>query len=223
MAIVCRNSRQASECADFSVDMPFTIRAITCTNNVDVCPFCRCTARVIAVWNCVDPQLVTQQAPSSQEQTTNELSQSSYQVIPTPRQLEVQTLPVAPLEPQAESERTPPPSPQGSWFPAFLNDQTQSADWTASSGAVLGASGAPEQPVYHTSTRLLGEHEGLLIDPGSVGNLAGERWARSVAARGLRAGQTSHQVRRQRPLSVSGVGNGSQQADYNVTLPISCP
>jgi len=36
--------------------------------------------------------------------------------------------------------------------------------------------------VYHSQTRLADGRPSLLIDPGSVGNLCGENWARSVAA-----------------------------------------
>ena len=79
------------------------------------------------------------------------------------------------------------PSPANSIhgaFPVFLPGDSQLPEWTGSSATDIGASASSDSHVYHSSTRLLGAHEGLLIDPGSVGNLAGDQWARAVTQQG---------------------------------------
>ena len=74
---------------------------------------------------------------------------------------------------------------------------------------------------YHLQTRL-GEGElGLLVDPGSIGNLGGDAWAQDVAKVAIQSGRKPQQVKRDRPLKVSGVGHGSQSASHNCILP-SC-
>ena len=60
----------------------------------------------------------------------------------------------------------------------------------------------------------------LLIDPGSVGNLSGDRWARECAQVAIQNGKAPSEARRPRPLSVMGVGNGNQTCTHNCTLPI---
>ena len=61
----------------------------------------------------------------------------------------------------------------------------------------------------------------MLVDPGSIGNLGGDAWALDVAKVAIQNGRKPQQVRRDRPLKVSGVGHGSQTASHNCVLP-SC-
>ena len=82
------------------------------------------------------------------------------------------------------------------------------------------ASSSSSAPVYHTETRLADGRLGLVVDPGSVCNLSGGNWALEVAKAGLANGRKPDQKARDRPLQVSGVGHGSQQATHNVILPI---
>ena len=74
---------------------------------------------------------------------------------------------------------------------------------------------------YHLQTRLEEGELGLLVDPGSIGNLGGDAWALDVAKVAIQNGRKPQQVRRDRPLKVSGVGHGSQSASHNCVLP-SC-
>ena len=60
-----------------------------------------------------------------------------------------------------------------------------------------------------------------MVDPGSRGNLAGDIWAKDVAALAIRAGKTPKQTKRNRPLEVMGVGNGSQVCNFDMELPIA--
>jgi len=73
---------------------------------------------------------------------------------------------------------------------------------------------------FHTETRLQDGTQGILIDPGSIGNLAGDSWVVECCTAGRANGRYSKQVKRDRPLRVSGVGEGSQEAKYNVIVPV---
>ena len=61
----------------------------------------------------------------------------------------------------------------------------------------------------------------LLLDLGSVGNLASTDWARRVAVEALKHGHQPQQQKRAKPLLVGGVGKGTQQCTYDCTLPIA--
>ena len=75
--------------------------------------------------------------------------------------------------------------------------------------------------VYHIQTQLADGRPSILVDPGSVGNLCGDRWAEKVAKTARQAGLRPSYERRQVPLTVSGVGNGSQSCKYDCALPVS--
>ena len=60
---------------------------------------------------------------------------------------------------------------------------------------------------------------GLLVAPGSWGNLVGGDFLRQVAARAIREGQPVAQTKRDQPLTVGGVGPGTQQCWWNCKLP----
>ena len=74
---------------------------------------------------------------------------------------------------------------------------------------------------YHIQTRLTDGRPALVVDPGSVGNLCGDAWARGVAAAAHRHGHAPRYTKRPRPLRVQGVGNGAQTCGYDCTLPIA--
>ena len=75
--------------------------------------------------------------------------------------------------------------------------------------------------VYHVETRLPNGKPALLLDIGSVGNLAGDEWVRQQAAMAIRAGLRPEQRRRERPLTVRGVGQGGEKCLHNCILPVS--
>ena len=77
------------------------------------------------------------------------------------------------------------------------------------------------QNVYHSETRLPDGRPSLLIDPGSVANLCGDRWAQECAKMAIQHGLAPSQNKRARPLSVMGVGNGNQTRTQDCTLPIA--
>ena len=74
---------------------------------------------------------------------------------------------------------------------------------------------------YHIQTRLPDGRPAFIVDPGSVGNLCGDKWAKQVAIAAARAGHHPSYERRPRPLQVSGVGHGSQTCKYDCRLPVA--
>jgi hypothetical protein len=92
----------------------------------------------------------------------------------------------------------------------------------------------PPNYVHHKSQKSGGNNEtslsdgkvALLVDIGSVGNLAGDRWLASLAKVFDDAGRPLtdvEQIRRAKVLNVSGVGSGSQVCSYNTHIPIAIP
>ena len=61
----------------------------------------------------------------------------------------------------------------------------------------------------------------LLLDIGSVGNLAGDKWVQTQAAAAIRSGYKPEERRRERPLNVKGVGRGGEKCTHNCVLPIA--
>ena len=77
-----------------------------------------------------------------------------------------------------------------------------------------------EYSAYPIQTRLQDGRPSIIIDPGSVGDLCGDRWAREVALMAKANGHKPIHKLRERALQVSGVGNGSQQCHYDCDLPV---
>lgn len=73
---------------------------------------------------------------------------------------------------------------------------------------------------YHACTQLRDGTQALLIDPGSVGNLCGATWSRAVAKEAWKNGMSPQLLKRDRPLTVSGVGQGAQVCTYDSVLPV---
>eukprot|EP00971_Amphidinium_carterae_P273094 5420645-Amphidinium_carterae.1 len=62
---------------------------------------------------------------------------------------------------------------------------------------------------------------GLLVDPGSWGNLSGDRW---VAEAGRRSEKTGGEIRWEKRLTtlrVGGVGKTTDEVEYNATVPVT--
>jgi len=74
---------------------------------------------------------------------------------------------------------------------------------------------------YHAETRLPDGRPCLLVDPGSIGNLGGDAWAQQCCAQAMQHQRKPTETKRARPLSVSGVGKGSQECKYDVSLPMA--
>ena len=76
-----------------------------------------------------------------------------------------------------------------------------------------------DESVYHSNTRLLDGRAGVLIDTGAWANLSGDRWANLAADLSNAAGYRASRQRMSKPMSVQGVGNGSQQCEWQTTIP----
>ena len=85
---------------------------------------------------------------------------------------------------------------------------------TASGSEALGVQGQS----YHISVQLASGRVGLLIDPGSYGNLVGEEWLADAVTRTGRDPMLEH---REQPLQVGGVGRGAQVCSNNCRMPIA--
>ena len=69
--------------------------------------------------------------------------------------------------------------------------------------------------------RLPSGRMGVMLDIGSVGNLAGSQWVRSVVRKSIHeANMTAKTHKRERPLRVSGVGTGGQTCEWNAHVPV---
>jgi hypothetical protein len=96
------------------------------------------------------------------------------------------------------------------------------ADWTSTpiGDALRNNNNTSETQCLHSETRPADGGQGLLLDIGSIGNLGGDEWSVDVATEAMKNGRTPTQVKRDRPLRVSGVGQGSETATHNVGLPM---
>ena len=84
----------------------------------------------------------------------------------------------------------------------------------------------PRREPQGNATTLSNGKVALLVDIGSFGNLAGDRWLASLAKVLSYAGrplESIKQVERDKALTVSGVGSGSQVCNYNTHIPIAIP
>ena len=166
----------------------------------DDCPNCRGQGAIIAVWDYVDPELITQR---------NEFDD---------RQIAMAAHPGIVLE--------QPPSHFGI-TPPSTGPSTPRGRSASPAGSHRGPSSFPVVdtdvvlPTYHALTRLADGRPALLVDPGSVGNLCGETWARSVADAAKKVGKMPTYTKRSRVLNVQGVGKGSQSCEHDLALPIS--
>ena len=71
---------------------------------------------------------------------------------------------------------------------------------------------------YHSNVRLADGRVGLLVDPGSYGNLVGEQWLEQATVRTSRPAALHG---RPQPLQVGGVGHGAQICAQDCKLPIA--
>ena len=81
---------------------------------------------------------------------------------------------------------------------------------------------APEEyRAFHSQTRLAYGRPALIVDPGSVGNLCGDAWARDVAKYAAQHSRHPSYEKRPRRLRVSGVGSGTQHCSRHSKLPMA--
>jgi hypothetical protein len=73
--------------------------------------------------------------------------------------------------------------------------------------------------IFHASVRLKSGHEGLLVDCGAIGNLAGDRWVARCALAAKKHGLGTQYSQLQGPLDIGGVGKNNQTATQQAELP----
>ena len=171
--------RMESECADSSVDTCSTGCWDCChrhqqsINSVSIaCPNCRGAGIVQAVWRFIGDGPATQQVGGTTAGNLLEAT-SFYHRMDTPRsQEDVQPTPGGHPVSYGPAPDVPDPA-------LFVNNHS-----------------------YHIQTRLANGQPSLLVDPGSVGNLCGYRWAKEVAQHAARNNRQPSYNKRNRSLRV---------------------
>ena len=213
------------------------------SNTETPCPNCRGQPIIIAIWTWIDHSRVTQYLNGTDgPQVDNQLDNSSPPIeqlgpvphdITTPRSMQTTLDFQTPRLQPAESPRSG--SSQAASQAASMHVVIPSTfrdfnDWMSTN---IGTGFGQEHPhvglqphagstrSFHTETRLSDGRPAILIDPGSVGNLGSDEWAQTVASTAIRHHRKPEQKVRDRPLDVSGVGNGKQTCTHNCTLPIA--
>ena len=158
-------------------------------------------SRAESVWGTPDSR-------SSRSIRPGRNSSSSYRAVPRSRSVSV------------HRPRDLPPSS----FIVLPSTYVDANEWSMPERTPLTSinhDGVDIENVYHSETRLPDGRPSLLIDPGSVANLCGDKWAQECAKMTIQHGLTPSQNKRARPLSVMGVGNGNQTCTHDCTLPIA--
>ena len=95
--------------------------------------------------------------------------------------------------------------------------------WPTSNGEDVGggAAGSDETPYYLASTDLPGGRLGVIVDTGAWTNLWGLHFAQRLANKAVQANLQPTEERLRQPLYVAGVGSGSQQANWELNVPIA--
>ena len=84
----------------------------------------------------------------------------------------------------------------------------------------MPAPGEQPEGYYHSSTQLPDGQLSLMVDIGAWTNIAGSKLGRAMAKAAAAAGHAPHQRRMSQPLSIMGVGNGTQECKWEAQLPI---
>ena len=110
----------------------------------------------------------------------------------------------------------------GSPEPAFARDGSAIILQDAAAGRQSDSSSewffpSELESAYLAAVRLAsGAGAALLVDTGSPSNICGSEWSREMAAESAKAGYAPEYAERERPMRCSGVGTGSQTAEWNV-------
>ena len=108
------------------------------------------------------------------------------------------------------------PQDSGEQVPSPLSDSSESQEADAAAAQANSSFFSEDSLGYHIRTQLPDGRPSVIIDPGSVGNLCGDRWAKTVAQAAARSGKKPSYEKRSKPLNVSGVGHDSQSAPFRL-------
>ena len=202
-------------------------------SDIPECPNCRGVGDIIALWDFIDPEHITQPGATnllegdgldqlrgrpSEPGTSTPTRPRSESQWGTPDSNASRQQPYRSHRSRSTSVRRPDRMPEYLVLPSTYLD---ASDWSVQDQVTTPPVTESDQAeTYHSGTRMPDGRPVLLIDPGSVGNLSGDRWARECAQVAIQNGKAPSEARRPRPLSVMGVGNGNQTCTHNCTLPI---
>ena len=167
------------------------------------CPICRGSARVIARFTYMasydnhDPASELQSRPPSVD-TTPDVSPERQAGQHTPHRRPANFDMSTP--PSANREREEEPSPYQNF---------ESFPWW------------PTEQILHSTSNH--SFQSLLIDPGAYTNLAGLNWIRRMQQSAAEHGLEASQQRLERPMTIQGVGQGSQSCAWSAKVPIALP
>ena len=172
-----------------------------------------------------EPPLVPRFHPSGTWNTSPGDQHNAPQFVPTQMQMATpnESQP-AEAEGQHENdhrEQNDHREPVNSWYRPPMNDEDPDTTGTYAHMEHDEGDGTTIASLFHVQTRLADGRPSLLIDPGSVGNLSGDSWAKGIAQAAAKNGHTPSYEKRSRPLRVSGVGQGTQVCNYDCKLPVA--
>ena len=110
--------------------------------------------------------------------------------------------------------------------PSFLAPQAGSEASVSSafpwwpSDAIVAGGNFPDSLAYHATTQMPDGRISMIVDPGAWTNLIGAKLARKLTMRVLQAGLKPVQER-MTPMSIQGVGSGSQTCNWRINTPIA--
>lgn len=113
------------------------------------------------------------------------------------------------IAPRQETPRTPLPTDRRS-EEAFGTPEGHFPWWPSDATA------------FHSETSAPGR-QSIVVDPGAYTNLAGENWAVQQATIAREHGYQSTRTPMRNPLSIKGVGNGTQSCTHVCSMPIAVP
>ena len=124
-------------------------------------------------------------------------------------------------------ERTPPPTPPGPVETHHLGTPDSQRTFQSVGSVLPWWPQQEDHPdttqVYSHSATQLPNKLSVIVDCGAWTNLIGESLARRVAERSARAGHQTKSSKMDQPLSIQGVGDGSQRCTWQCTCPVAVP
>ena len=183
-----------------------------------VCPSCRAEAQVMRTWRYPIAVPATEFVPTDPPDHAAE-----EQVLPegggTPdREATAPTEGDSPV-PMATglAPETPTPRRTDSSQDVFHSPAEAFPWWPVPDHSTVPQAQA-QVSAYHSNVRLADGRVGLLVDPGSYGNLVGAQWLEEAV---LRMHVQPNLIPRDSPLQVGGVGKGAQVCRDDCRMPIS--
>ena len=202
------------------------------------CPVCRGRGDAIAYYRFIAEGRPMEPPPEQMPHAPTQAGSAQDYVVGTPRRAAAADTVggAAPSTPPAEHRmpQTPPsaasyataasqvPVPDGweTWHDLHMPPHLP---WwpTAAGDTVSGAAHGTDGQYFLASTDLPDGRLGVIVDSGAWTNLWGSHFARRLAQRALNNGHWPAEERLSTPLYVAGVGNGSQQANFEIQIPIA--